>query len=396
MLAKEQIIVLKVARYAIVLTLSLLAGLLSVSFHARAQSTVDDVANALIAAEDSHNVDVAVAQFAPDAVVTLPTGVFKTPDEIRGWQQELADGQFRIESGRHTIDGNTVSWDGAISLDRFRDIGIASLAAHWKLAIEGGKVKTFDFNFTPEALTELQAGSTAAALIAAESTHDVDAAVALFAPDAVVTLPTGVFKTPDEIRGWQQELGDGHFRIEPEGLSVDGDTVSWTGDISLDRFRALGIASLNSMWSLKIDNGKVETFDFTFTPDAFNKLQTGAIAAALIAAESGHDVDAAVALFADNAVVTLPTGVLNTPEAIRGWQQELADGHFRIEPEGRHVSGNRVMWTGEISLDRFRDMGIASLGGTWTLQIDNGKVTSFTFDFTPTALEKLQATPEPS
>ena len=243
-------------------------------------------------------------------------------------------------------------------------------------------------------MTELQTGSTADALIADESGHDVDAAVTLFADDAVVTLPTGQMTTIDAIRGWQQELADGNFRIEPEGRFVSGNTVSWTGDISLDRFRVLGIASLGGLWKLVIDNGKVKTFDFTFTPDALTKLQAGATADALIAAEAAHDVDAAVGSFADDAVVTLPTGVMNTTDAIRGWQQELADGHFRIEPEGRHVVGNTVSWTGEIALDRFREMGIPSLGGTWDLVIDGGKVRSFTFNFTPGAMEMHQTTPQ--
>jgi hypothetical protein len=380
-------------------SLAVLVILASFSWSIRpgfAQSSPEDVAKALIAAEDSNNVDAAVANFADDAVVTLPTGVFDTPDAIRGWQQELADGHFRIEAIGITADGNTVSWTGEVSLDLFRSMGIASLGGNWVLDIENGKIETFDFSFTPDALNELQAGSAAVTLIAAESAHDVDAAVAAFSDDAVVTLPTGVFDTPDAIRGWQQELADGHFRIEPLGRHVHGNTISWMGDISLDLFRQMGIASMGGNWVLTAENGKVKTFDFTFTPDALNKLQAGSAAAALIAAESTHDVNAAVAAFADDAVVTLPTGVLDTPDAIRAWQQELADGHFRIEPLDVHVDGNTISWTGEISLDQFRSMGIASLGGNWVLTAENGKVKTFDFSWTPEAEQALQAAAKPS
>src|SRR5664279_5651198 len=92
---------------------------------ARAQSAPEDVAKALIAAEDSNNVDAAVANFAADAVVTLPPpfGVLDTPDKIHAWQQELADGHFRLEPINIQVDGNIVSWTGNVSFDPFRSLG---------------------------------------------------------------------------------------------------------------------------------------------------------------------------------------------------------------------------------------------------------------------------------
>src|SRR5664279_5209376 len=90
-----------------------------------AQSAPEDVAKALIAAEDSNNVDAAVANFAADAVVTLPPpfGVLDTPDKIHAWQQELADGHFRLEPMNIQVDGNIVSWTGNVSFDPFRSLG---------------------------------------------------------------------------------------------------------------------------------------------------------------------------------------------------------------------------------------------------------------------------------
>lgn|GEM_PF-4179191 len=252
----------------VVLSLSL------VVFSVSAQDSPEDVANALIAAEDSNDVEAAVALFADDAVVTLADGsVYDTPEGIRGWQQALADGHFRIEAVHMQVDGNMVTWDGTVSLDTFRTLGIASMAGNWTLEIEDGKVKTFDFAFTPEAFTELTTGITAATLIGAEAAHDVDAAAAAFADDAVVTLADGsVLDTAEAIRAWQQELADGHFRIEPEGLSVDGNTVSWNGEISLDVFRQMGIPVLGGIWTLVIEDGKVKSFDFSFTPEALEIL----------------------------------------------------------------------------------------------------------------------------
>lgn len=239
---------------------------------ALAQSTPEEVATALIAAENGNDAAAATALFADDAVVTLPTGVLDTPEAIAGWQEELAAGNFRLEAVDMAVDGSTVTWSGAISLDRFRGLGIASMAANWSLVIEDGLIKTFDFTFTPEAFVELAAGATAAGVIAAEAANDAEAAAALFAPDAVVTLPTGVLDTPEAILGWQQELAAGHFRIEPTGLHVDGNTVSWKGDIALDTFRGLGIPVMGGIWSLTIEDGLVKTFDFTFTEESFADL----------------------------------------------------------------------------------------------------------------------------
>ncbi len=240
-----------------------------------AQTSPEDVAQALIAAEDSNNVDAAVAAFADDAVVTLADGsVYNTPEGIRGWQQALADGHFRLEPVNMQVDGNTVSWTGEISLDAFRALGIASMGGNWTLDIENGKVKTFDFTFTPDALTALTAGSVADALITAEDTHDVDGAMALFAPNAVVTIATGdVYDTPDAIRAWQQELADGKFHIEAVGRYVEGNTVHWTGDISLDLFRQMGIPSLGGLWDVTVEDGKVTVFNFAWTPEAGQMLQ---------------------------------------------------------------------------------------------------------------------------
>ena len=268
-------------------TLFLVAILMFASFSlsvvsSYAQSSPEEVAKTLIAAEDSNDVDAAMANFAPDAVVTLADGSkYDTPEGIRGWQQALADGHFRLEPVNMQVDGNIVSWTGNISLDTFRNLGIAELEGNWKLDIEDGKVKTFDFTFTPDALTALTAGGVVATLVGAEAAHDVDTAAGLFADDAVVTLADGtVNDTPEKIRAWQQELADGKFHLEPVARYVDGNTVNMYGTISLDLFRGLGIASLGSVWKIVVEDGKVKTFDFSFTPAGLSTLQAALAAMA--------------------------------------------------------------------------------------------------------------------
>ena len=103
---------------------------------------------------------------------------------------------------------------------------------------------------------------------------DVDAATAQFAADAIVRHEGGsAYDTPEAIRAWQQGLADGNFHFEPVGLAVTGDTVRWMGTVSLDNFRKLGIASLDGVWKLVIANGKIKTFDYSWTPEAAQTLK---------------------------------------------------------------------------------------------------------------------------
>ncbi len=264
-----------VRKYRLWLSVLLLVSLTLVFVPAQAQMAPEDVAKALITAEGSNEADVASALFADDAVVTLADGSkYDTPDGVRGWQQALADGHFWLEPVNMQVDGSKVSWTGSISLDTFRSLGLASLAGVWNLDIEGGKIKTFDFQFTPEAITELTAAATVATLVGAEAAHDVDTAVAQFADSAVVTLADGSkYDTTDGIRGWQQALADGHFHLEPVARYVHGSMVTMNGEIGLDTFRGLGIASLGGIWNITVESGKITAFDFQFTPDGVVMLQ---------------------------------------------------------------------------------------------------------------------------
>src|SRR5690242_17062005 len=112
---------------------------------------------------------------------------------------------------------------------------------------------------------------------------------------------------------------------------------------------------------------------------------------AFIAGENAHNVDAVTALFAADATVSLATGPLKGTDQIRAWQQELADGHFSIEVTSPvTVSGTKADYTVTIALDTFRQLGLASLAGTEDMVVENGKITSFTFAFTPEAAAMLQ------
>lgn len=113
---------------------------------------------------------------------------------------------------------------------------------------------------------------------------------------------------------------------------------------------------------------------------------------AFIAGENAHNVDAVTALFDDNATVDLATGPLQGKDAIRAWQQELADGHFSISVTGAvSISGSKANYPVTVALDAFRQLGLESLDGTEEMVVTNGKIASFIFAFTPESGAKFQA-----
>jgi hypothetical protein len=130
--------------------------------------------------------------------------------------------------------------------------------------------------------------SVARALIDAENRHDVDAAVALFAPDAVVIDPSGTLTTTAEIRKWQTGLAERNFRANINTPTVVGEKVTFSGDVSLNTFTSLGIDKLDATWELTVLQGRVKTFNFVFTPASAARLQQ-ALAASASLALTGSD-----------------------------------------------------------------------------------------------------------
>jgi hypothetical protein len=113
---------------------------------------------------------------------------------------------------------------------------------------------------------------------------------------------------------------------------------------------------------------------------------------AFISGENAHDVNGVTSLFADNAKVVLATGPLQGTDQIRAWQQELADGHFSISVTSQvNISGSTANYDVTVALDTFRQLGLAALDGTEVMVVENGKITSFTFAFTPDSAAKFQA-----
>jgi ketosteroid isomerase-like protein len=126
--------------------------------------------------------------------------------------------------------------------------------------------------------------SIAGALVEALMAKDVNAALALLADDAVVTVippPTGtsgVFTGKEEIRAWYEQLVSWNFRAEISNFQVDGDQATWTTKAWADPYEPLGILPLEYHAEGAFRDGKIASYTDTMTEESVAEL-TAAMAA---------------------------------------------------------------------------------------------------------------------
>jgi ketosteroid isomerase-like protein len=118
---------------------------------------------------------------------------------------------------------------------------------------------------------------------------------------------------------------------------------------------------------------------------------------AYMAAANSGSLDAALAFYADNAVVRNPLGLFIGKQQIGDWLKVDVQT-TRANPGGYQVSGNTVVVTGTVSLDRFMKMGVDPVAFRSDYVIEDGKIKFFspTTLLTPEQQEKvMKASPPP-
>lgn len=109
-----------------------------------------------------------------------------------------------------------------------------------------------------------------------------------------------------------------------------------------------------------------------------------AVAKELVARENAHDVDGAIALFADHALVMSSMDRFDTPAEVRRWQEDLAAGNLHLEPLEFRCEGNTVRWDETIAVDFFRNLGLEQHEGSCEIVVHDGNITAFTLVCLPT------------
>ena len=118
------------------------------------------------------------------------------------------------------------------------------------------------------------------------------------------------------------------------------------------------------------------------------------VALQLAEAVNEGDVEQALALFAEDAVVTsVSPEPFNGKEQIQGWLEEMIADDFKLQAEIAEVSGNKVIEHDTMTMDSMSFFGIEPLTGTSELVIEDGVIQKLKFNFSEETLADLQSAP---
>ena len=117
---------------------------------------------------------------------------------------------------------------------------------------------------------------------------------------------------------------------------------------------------------------------------------------AIIEAINDKNVDDALALVADDAVITIVppppgiTGVFTGKEEIRERYEMYVAHNEYTELSNFEVRGDKATWSAKVSADEFRALGLASLDFNAEGIVQGGLLKSYTFTMTDCALAMLE------
>jgi len=125
---------------------------------------------------------------------------------------------------------------------------------------------------------ETDPGNVLNALADSLNAGDVDAALTLYAPDAVLNIVPplpglpGTFTGSKEIRGWLEILVGMNLKIEGvEILQVEGDKVKIKVKTSSDFARGFNMAFMELIEEYTIQDGKIKGITITITNESAEK-----------------------------------------------------------------------------------------------------------------------------
>lgn len=241
---------------------------------------------------------------------------------------------------------------------------------------------------------------------------DVDTAMTLYAPDAVLNIVPpppglpGTYTGLKEIRGWLEVLVGMNFKVEGvEILNVEGDKVNLRVRASADFARGLNIAFLEYTEEHIIQGGKIKGYTTTMTEESAGKLQAAManqaekenVLTAMEDALNAGDVEATMALFTDDAIIKVLYGDARPPsshigrEQVRFFVEKLAAMNFKIQVEILQVLGDIAITRTKTWMDPTIKLGIAPLDYVEIYSIQDGKIKGFVDIATDETAAKIKA-----
>jgi hypothetical protein len=114
----------------------------------------------------------------------------------------------------------------------------------------------------------------------AANAGDLEAALAFWAADATCTLEPAAFSGQSrfsgttEIRSLVERIIVEHARAELGDIRVDADRVTARARFTLHSMRRLGIEALEATVDASVQDGKIQSIAYTFTPKSAGMLET--------------------------------------------------------------------------------------------------------------------------
>lgn len=249
------------------------------------------------------------------------------------------------------------------------------------------------------------------AYVATANTGDFQKTLALYAEDAVIDSPRGLFTGKQEIATFL-ETDVKTTRATPESTSLQGPFVIDTGTVSIDRFMQAGLGPTKYRSEYLVGkDGKIRFFAPVpvLTPDQTARWQAALAKAGKPAAPATNPIDVAkayveaansgnfaqaISYYADDPAALVQNGnlLLVGKQQVANWLQTDVLT-TRATPQDWQVQGNQVINTGTVSLARFKSLGIDPVQYRAVYIIQDGKIRFFrpTAILTPEQQAKVQA-----
>jgi hypothetical protein len=106
---------------------------------------------------------------------------------------------------------------------------------------------------------------------------DIEAALSHLADDVVVSITPpgpngdGVYEGKDEVRGWYETIVAGKGTGTLSGCQADGDTFACVSSYADEGLKAIGVDFIEGSWVAVVQDGKIQSYTFTISPESLAK-----------------------------------------------------------------------------------------------------------------------------
>lgn len=238
--------------------------------------SVSDLTLAVLAALNAGDVDTALTYFSDNTTLTSAafSQQYTTKDGVRTWAQGVVDGHGLLTVLTTNVQGNQGTWLLHVSLDSFRNMGIAPANVGLDVTADGGLITSWRASYPSDTQAALDAATQQTQLITqfltALNAGDLDGSMGLVSDDVQITGAFGdkVVGKP-QARSYYAGLIASHLALSPFGdMLVEGDRVTATYGLATDALQTGGVASAETIGQFYVQNGQIVGVTAAFTPNS--------------------------------------------------------------------------------------------------------------------------------